>query len=63
MQGCKAFEKEAAEQAEEHAHGQEEAGFAGDPARAVGRQAASRNDDVDVRMMGERRTPAKPSIG
>jgi len=44
-------------QAREHAHGQEEAGLAGDPARPVRRQAAAGNDDVDVRMMGERRAP------
>ena len=36
-----ALEKEAAEQAREHAHGQEEAGLAGDPARTVRRQAAA----------------------
>jgi len=57
MQRCEAFEKEAAEQARQHAHGQEEAGLAGDPARAVWRKAAAGNDDVDVRMMGQRRTP------
>ncbi len=50
-----AFEKEAAEQARQHAHGQEEAGLAGDPARPVRRQAAAGNDDVDVGMVGERR--------
>ncbi len=32
MQGYEAFKEEAAEQAGEHAHGQEEAGLAGDPA-------------------------------
>ena len=57
MQGGEPFEKEAAEQAREDAHGQEEAGLAGDPARPVRRQAAAGNDDVDVRMMGERRAP------
>ena len=51
------IEKQAAEQAREHAHGQEEAGLAGDPARPVRRQAAARNDNVDMRMMGERRAP------
>jgi len=38
MPGCEAFEKEAAEQAREDAHRQEEAGLAGDPARALRRQ-------------------------
>jgi hypothetical protein len=57
MQGDEAFEKEAAEQARQHAHGQKEAGLAGDPARPVRRQAAAGNDDVDMRMMGERRAP------
>ena len=57
MQGCEAFEKEAAEETRKDAHGQEETGLAGDPARPVRRQAAAGNDDVDVRMMGERRAP------
>ena len=57
MQGREPFEKEAAEQAGEHAHGQEEAGLAGDPARTVRRQAAAGNDGVDVRMVGQRRAP------
>ena len=57
MQGSEPFEEEAAEQARQHAHGQEEAGLAGDPARPVRRQAAAGNDDVDVRMVGQRRAP------
>ena len=57
MQGREPFEEEAAEQAREHAHRQEEAGLAGDPARPVRRQAAAGNDDVDVRMVGQRRAP------
>jgi len=52
MQNGEAFEEEAAEQARQHAHRQEEAGLAGDPARAVRRQAAAGNDDVDMGMMG-----------
>jgi hypothetical protein len=51
------IEKQAAEQARQHAHGQEEAGLAGDPARPVRRQAAAGNDDVDMRMVGQRRAP------
>ena len=56
-QGCEAVEEETAEEPRQHPHGQEEAGLAGDPARSVGRQAAAGNDDMDVRMMGERRAP------
>jgi hypothetical protein len=51
------IEAEAAEQAREDAHGQEEAGPTGDPARPVRRQTAAGNDDVDMRMMGQRRAP------
>src|SRR5208337_237883 len=57
MQGREAFEEEAAEQAREDAHGEEEAGPAGDPARPVWRQAAAGDDDVDMGMMGQRRAP------
>ena len=57
MQGGEPFEEEPAEQARQHAHGQEEAALAGDPARPVRRQAAAGNDDVDVRMVGQRRAP------
>ena len=57
MQGCEAVEEEPAEQAREYAHGQEEASPAGDPARSVRRQTASGNDDVNVRMVGQRRAP------
>ena len=57
MQGRESFEKEAAKEARQHAHGQEEAGLAGDPARPVRRQAAAGNDEVDMGMMGERRAP------
>jgi hypothetical protein len=46
-----------AEQPREHAHGQEEARPARDPARAIEREAAARHDAVDVRVMGERRAP------
>jgi hypothetical protein len=57
MQGFEPLKEEPAEQARQHAHGEEETGLAGDPAGAVRRQAAAGNDDVDVRVMGERRTP------
>ena len=57
MQGREPFEKQAAEETRQNAHGEEEAGLAGDPASAVRRQAAAGNDDVNMRMMGKRRTP------
>ena len=57
MQVSEPFEEEAAEQAREHPHRQEEARFAGDPARPVRRQAAAGNDDVDVGVVGQRRAP------
>jgi hypothetical protein len=57
VQGGEAFEKQATKEARQHAHRQEEAGLAGDPARPVRRQAAAGNDDVDMRMMGQRRAP------
>ena len=57
MQGREPVEEEPAEETRQHPHGQEEAGFAGDPARSVRRNAAAGNDDVDVRVVGEGRTP------
>ena len=57
MQGRDAVEKQAAEETRQHAHGQEEAGLAGDPTRPVRRQAAPGNNDVDVRMVSERGAP------
>jgi len=57
VQRREAVEKEAAEQAREHAHGQEEPSLAGDPTRTVGRKAATRDDDVEVGVVGERRAP------
>jgi hypothetical protein len=57
VQGREPFEKQAAEETRQNAHGEEEAGLAGDPAPAVRRQAAAGNDDVDMWMMGERRAP------
>ena len=50
-------EEQPAEQAREHAHGQEEARPAGDPARAVGREAAAGHDDVHVRVVGHAPSP------
>ena len=57
VRGRELLQEQPAEQPREHAHGQEEARPAGDPALAVGREAAARHDAVDVRVMGERRAP------
>ena len=57
VRGDQLLQEQPAEQAREHAHRQEEAGPAGDPALAVERDAAARHDHVDVRMMGQRRAP------
>ena len=45
------------EQAREHPHGQKEARPARDPAPAIERQAAAGHDAVDMRVVGERRSP------
>jgi hypothetical protein len=70
MSSGELLQDQPSEQAREHAHGEEEAGPAGYPApiafgrcRAITvpacceRDAAARHDDVDMRMMGERRAP------
>ena len=46
-------EEQGAEAAREDAHGQEEAGAAGDPAVAAGGDAAAGDDAVQVRMEGQ----------
>src|ERR1700719_3533632 len=51
------FQKQPAEQPREHAHRQEEARPAGYPPLAVQGNAPARNDHVDMRMVGERRSP------
>ena len=56
--GGQPFQEQATEKAREHPHGQEEAGSAGDPALAVGREAAARDDDMGVRMVAP--TPTIP---
>jgi hypothetical protein len=45
------LEKQTTEQAGQHPHWQEEAGAAGHPAGAIGREAAPRDDAVQMRMM------------
>jgi len=57
------LQEQPAEQAREHADRQEEAGPAGYPALAVGRDAAARHDHVDVRVMGHGRAPGMENRG
>ena len=57
MRAASCFEEAAPEQARQHAHGQEEAGPAGDPALTVRRQPAAGDDAVHVRVMRQRRAP------
>ena len=57
MGGDELFQKQPSEQPREHAHRQEEARPAGHPALTVQGNTTARNDHVNVRMMGERRTP------
>jgi len=58
VSGIKPLQDQPAEQAREHAHGQEEVGSAGNPALAIKRDAAARHDHVDMRVVGERRAPS-----
>src|SRR5262249_47221690 len=46
------FEEATTEQPREHPYREKEAGLAGDPALAVGRESSSGNDAMDMRMMG-----------
>ena len=55
--GAHLLQEQIAEAAREHAHGQEEAGRAGDPARLVGRDAAAGDDAVQMRMVVQRLPP------
>ncbi len=55
--------KQAAEQTEQDAHGQEEAPPAPGPAGPIRRQATARHDAVNVWMMRERLSPAVQNHG
>ena len=57
------FEETPPKQAREDPHREEEARFAGDPALPVGRQAATGDDPVHMRMMGQRRAPGVQDQG
>src|SRR5665213_3510049 len=61
--GKEPLQKQPSEQAREHAHRQEEAASARYPALAVERDATARYDHMDMRMMGERRTPGMENRG
>src|SRR3954454_11983397 len=52
------LQKAAAKQARQHAHGQEKSRPAGDPASAVGRDAAVRHDAMEVGMVVKILAPA-----
>jgi hypothetical protein len=49
--GVQPFEEQATEEPGEDRNGEEKAEPAGDPALAIGRDAASRDDDVSMRMV------------
>ena len=53
MDGGDLFQEQASEQSGQDRHGQEEAGFAGDPLLAIEGDAATGDDTVDMGMMGE----------
>ncbi|MFK4649796.1 hypothetical protein ABIF96_008426 [Bradyrhizobium ottawaense] len=55
--GGQTFEEQASEQPGERFDGQEEVWSAGDPVRAIGREAAARHDAVDVGMVRQRLPP------
>ena len=55
--GGQTFEEQASEQPGERFDGQEEVWSAGDPARAIGREATARHDAVDVGMVRQRLPP------
>jgi len=54
---CESFQKQAAEQAREHPHGQKEARPAGDPALVIRGKAAAGNHAMHMRMMQQVLTP------
>ena len=57
MYQLKFFQEASPEQPRQHAHRQEEARLAGDPAFAIEGQPATGNDAMHMRMMCQRRTP------
>ena len=64
MKGEQAFQEAATEEARQDTHGQKRSrACRRDPAFAVRRQAAAGDDDVDVRMVSERRSPSVQHAG
>jgi hypothetical protein len=57
VQGQQPAQEHAPEQLAKHAHRQQERGSRGDPALAIERDAAARDDHVHMRVMGQRRSP------
>lgn len=63
VQRAQPGEEQAAEKRAEHAHGEQEGGACGYPARPIARDAATRHDHVDVGMMGEGGSPGVKNGG
>jgi hypothetical protein len=63
VEGQQPLYEQTPEQPGQHPHMQEEARAAAHPAGAVRRQAAARDDHVDMGMVGERRAPAVQDAG
>jgi hypothetical protein len=58
MSGSELFQDKPSKQTRENLHGEKEVGPAGDPACPVQRDAATRHDHVDMRMVAP--TPTIP---
>src|ERR1700758_1757738 len=57
MSGGELVQEQSSKQLRQHAYRKEKIRAASDPAVAVERESAARDDHVDVRMVGERRAP------
>ncbi len=57
MSRIQLFEEHPLEVSRQHAHGQEEAGFAGHPSGSIGGQSAAGDDAMQMGVMGQGRTP------
>ena len=63
MQSQQPLNEQTPEQSRQNPHMQKEPRLARDPALAIWRQPTARNDHVDVRMMGQRRSPSVQNAG
>lgn len=63
MQGQQPFNEQTAKQPGKHSHMQEEPWFAGDPAAAVRRHATTGDDHMDMRVVGQCRSPGMQHAG